>query len=128
MTTAQTPHPISAPPARHPTQSPADKVLSQLGWGVFLLLSGIAWILPSERHPAAFWLIGVGTLLLVLNAIRNRLHMSVDAFGVFAGAVALTAGIASAFNTNLPIIPLVLVALGVVIIAKVFLTLRNRMP
>ncbi|HEX8946505.1 MAG TPA: hypothetical protein VF785_25435 [Gemmatimonadaceae bacterium] len=126
MTTAQKPQPISAPPARTPTQSSADKVLSQVGWGVFLLLTGIAWILPSERHPGAFWLIGVGALLLLLSAIRNRLHMSVDGFGVFVGVVALIAGIASALNTNLPLFPLVLVALGLVLIAKVFLTLRSR--
>lgn len=128
MTTAQKPQPISAPPARHPTQTRADKVMSQIGWGTFLLLTGIAFILPSERHPAAFWLIGVGALLLVLSAIRNRLHMSVDGFGVFAGVVALTTGIASALNTNLPIFPLALVALGVVLIAKVLLTLRGRRP
>lgn len=127
MTTAQKPHPISAPPT-HGSTPTADQVLRQVGWGVLLVLTGIAWILPSDKHPIAFWLIGVGALLLVLNAIRTRLHIPVDGLGVVAGLIALTAGIGTALNTNIPIIPLGLLALGALLIVQVFRTLRNRQP
>lgn len=128
MTTAQKPHLGSAPRVRASTHSVDNRLLSQIGWGVFLLLTGAAWILPSDMHPTAFWFIGLGVLLLALNAVRHRMNIPLDAFGVVAGFIALIAGIGLALNIDLPVFALGLLALGVVVLVRVVFAMRHQTP
>ena len=46
------------------------KQFDEIGWGIFLMMIGTSWLVPSV--PQGTWLIGTGVLLLVLNAIRYR--------------------------------------------------------
>lgn len=128
MTTAQKAHLGSAPSARASTRTVDNRLLSQIGWGVLLLLTGVAWILPSDMHPTAFWFIGLGVLLLGLNAVRHRIHIPLDVFGLVAGFIALIAGIGVALNVELPVFALGLLALGVVVLVRVVVAIRRQAP
>jgi hypothetical protein len=90
--------------------------LDHIGWGIFLVMIGTIWLVPSV--PPGTWLIGTGILLLALNAIRSRLGVPWSGFWVGVGAVAFVAGLADFADIRLPIFPICLVILGAALILK----------
>lgn len=96
--------------------------LDQIGWGIFLLMIGTIWLVPSV--PPGTWLIGTGILLLVLNAIRSRLGVPWSGFWVGVGVVALAAGLGDFVGVKLPLFPICLVIIGAALILKPLVSQR----
>lgn len=71
------------------------KRLEDIGWALFLILTGILWILPEGRVPPGTWLIGTGLLLLGLNAIRLLMRVPLSWFTTLLGGLALLAGVST---------------------------------
>lgn len=90
--------------------------LDQIGWGIFLVMIGTIWLVPSV--PPGTWLIGTGILLLGLNAVRSRLGIPWSGFWVGVGALALAAGLAGLIGITLPLFPMTLVIIGAALILK----------
>ncbi len=78
-------------------------------WAVFfiwlgvVMLAGLAW---------AWFLVGVGALILGAQMIRQQSNLKVETFGVVVGLIILAAGIWDLFALPLPLMPIVLIALG----------------
>lgn len=96
--------------------------LDQVGWGIFLLMIGTIWLVPSV--PSGTWLIGTGILLLVLNAIRARLGVRWSGFWVGVGVVALVGGVSDFAGIALPLFPICLVIIGAALILKPLVSQR----
>jgi hypothetical protein len=65
-------------PVIDPEKAASNKRLETMGWGLFLiLLSGFMFV-PKEMIPRGIWSIGVGLIILGLDAARyfNRIRMS----------------------------------------------------
>ena len=92
------------------------KRLDQIGWGIFLVMIGIIWLVPDV--PKGTWLIGTGILLLILNAIRWQLDIRWSGISVTLGALALFAGLAEFTGITLPLFPIFLVVCGLGLILK----------
>src|SRR5512144_2962946 len=82
------------------------KRLDQIGWGIFLVMIGVIWLVPGV--PQGAWLIGTGILLLVLNAIRSRLGIPWSTVSVALGVLALVAGLGDFTGIKLPLFPICL--------------------
>jgi len=41
---------------------PLDRRLNDIGWGLLLMLTGLIWLVPTERVPEGAWLLGVAAL------------------------------------------------------------------
>jgi len=54
-------------------------------------LSGL-WLLPDETIPEGTWLIGVGVIMLGLNAARYMYGIKMSGFTVVLGIIALSIG------------------------------------
>jgi hypothetical protein len=69
-----------------------NKRLETIAWGCFLILVGGFMFVPEEIVRGGWWSIGVGTILLGLNAARylNRLKMS--GFTTFLGVLSVIGG------------------------------------
>jgi len=97
-----------------------SKRLETLGWALFLIMTGGLFLIPSHLIPPGTWLIGVGLIMLGLNAYGYSRGLKVNNFTVFLGVLALGFGLSSFLNVNIPIIPLLLIFLGANIIYSVY--------
>ncbi len=95
-----------------------DKRLEDIGWALFLILTGILWIFPEGRIPPGTWLIGTGLLLLGLNAIRLVIKVPLSWFTTMLGGLALLAGLSTRWGLGLPVAAICLILLGVGILVR----------
>ena len=92
------------------------KRLDQVGWGIFLMMIGVIWIVPGV--PQGTWLIGTGALLLVLNAIRIMSGLAWSGVWTTLGLLALIAGVGELTGVRVPLFPICLIALGAALVLK----------
>ena len=88
--TVQTSQPVSA---KDPEKATLNKRLETSFWGLFLIMLGGWAFIPEETAPKGLWSIGVGLIMLGLNATRyfNKIRMS--GFTTILGILALLGGI-----------------------------------
>jgi hypothetical protein len=88
------------------------KRIDAVGWGLFLIMVGAILMVPREELPKGIWIAGVGLILLGTNGARLLLGIRVNRFFLILGVVALAAGAGRYFGVRFPIIPILLVLLG----------------
>ena len=103
--------------------SATAKRLDQIGWGIFLVMIGIIWLVPGVPHGT--WLIGTGILLLALNAVRSRLGIPWSGVSLALGVLALAAGVGDFTGIDLPLFPICLVIIGAAMILKPMISPRT---
>lgn len=112
---ASTPH----TPESHDNASVVlNKRLESIALGLFLImLGGMAFVPKSQVHEAV-WSIGVGLILLGLNAARfaNKIRMS--GFTTILGVIALITGVGQLVGLELPGLAILLILLGAYIVLK----------
>jgi hypothetical protein len=96
-----------------------DQKLNAVAWALFFIMLGGLWMVPTGTVPESTWLIGVGLILLGLNAIRYMSGLMMVWFTTILGVVALLAGVAGIVGMELPIFPIILIIIGVSIIYDV---------
>jgi hypothetical protein len=76
-----------------PQKATLNKSLETAFWGLFLIMLGGWALVPNETIPKGAWSIGVGLIMLGLNAARyfNKIRMS--GFTTFLGILSLLGGI-----------------------------------
>lgn len=111
-----TPNPARAGPDAW--QTSFGRRLDGVGWGLFLLMTGILWLLPGDRVPPGAWLIGTGALLLGLNAVRYLKGLAISVLTVALGVLALAGGLADLGGVKLPLLAISLVAVGAVVLFR----------
>ena len=104
-----------------------DKRLAVVFWPLMCILAGVLWLLPKERVPDGTWLVGIGLILLGLNAVRFLKGIPVRLLPTILGALALGAGLAEFAGVNLPLVPLTLIAIGASVILELLPSRRQRL-
>lgn len=99
--------------------------VEEVGWALFLILTGGLWLAPDTWTPEGTWLAGLGLILLGVNAARHLQRLRTDGVGIVVGLVALVAGLARILGGRLPFVPLLLVVLGAAMIVKVAIRARQ---
>lgn len=99
-----------------------NRRLEDIGWGLFLVMIGILWIVPDATVPQGTWMIGAGLIMIGINVVRYVNDIAVNVFSLLLGVLALAAGVASMSGLNVPVFPLVLIAIGAVLFLKPLLT------
>jgi hypothetical protein len=105
-----------------------------IAWGLLLIWWGLVdadfGLIPS-LPPGAGW-IGIGLILLGLNAVRTLNRIPVNGFttilGIFAfalGGLKLTRSVLGLPPIELSIFPLLLIALGMFLLARNFMRIRK---
>lgn len=96
-----------------------NKRLESISWGLFLIMIGGIWLVPDAWVPDGTWLIGVGLIMLGLNAARYFSGIAISAFTALLGAVALLIGLGDVTGVELPLFPILLIILGLYLLFKV---------
>jgi len=71
-----------------------NKRLETIGWGLFLIMLGGFSFVPNEQVPHGAWSVGVGVIMLGLNATRYYYGLKMSGFTTFLGLLALLSGFA----------------------------------
>jgi hypothetical protein len=94
--------------------------IESIGWALFLIWSGALLIAPETYVPEGAWLVGIGLIIIVSMGIRYLHGIKVEGFWTLLGFLALGLGIGEFFSLNLPVLPALLIMVGVVIVYKAF--------
>jgi hypothetical protein len=93
-----------------------NKRLETVSWGLFLImLGGLAFV---KDVPEGTWLIGVGVIMLGLNAVRLLAGIRASWFTLILGTIALLAGLGSVLGVDIPVGPLLIILIGLAIIVR----------
>ncbi len=95
-----------------------NKRLEDAGWGLFLAMIGILWLVPDAIVPQGTWMVGAGLILVAVNIIRYAKDIPISGFSTWLGIFAIGAGLVSIAGVHVPLFPLFLVAIGLVILVK----------
>ena len=93
--TMQDSKPISVP---DPEKAALNKRLETTFWGLFLIMLGGWALVPEQTIPKGAWSIGVGLLMLGLNATRYFSGIRMSGFTTVLGVLALLGGIGDMFG------------------------------
>lgn len=114
------PDPTPTPPTPSTADLKARKAAREkvktLSLGAILLWAGLVWLTDLGWAAA---LIGVGAILVVEQAIRQRFQLKVDRFWMGAGAIITVGGVLTLAGINIPIGPLLLIAAGLAVISSI---------
>jgi hypothetical protein len=89
--------------------------IDAIGWGLLFLMTGTLALIPGL--PDGTWLVGLGVLMLGLNATRLFVGLPLDRFGMIVGSGAVVAGLGIMAGIDVPVFALLLIVCGVAIIA-----------
>jgi hypothetical protein len=101
-----------------------DRRLTDIGWGLLLMLTGVVWLVPAGDLPAGTWFFGVAGILLGVNAARYVRHVPMHGFSVALGIAALIAAVSQVWRTDPPLIAIFLIVIGASLIGRPLLTRR----
>jgi hypothetical protein len=102
-----------------------NKRLESAAWGLFLIMLGGMAFVPSDRVPEGYWSVGVGLILLGLNATRYVYHIRMSGFTTVLGVIALITGIGQLAGLDLPGLAILLILLGANLVLKPWLEERH---
>ncbi len=95
-----------------------NKQLEAAAWGLFLIMLGGFALIPGEYIPKGAWSIGVGVIMLGLNAARYFYGIRMSGFTTVLGILAVGGGIAELFGFTSLEGGMLLIILGAYLILK----------
>jgi hypothetical protein len=90
--------------------------IDAVGWGLLLMLTGGAFLIPDEHLAGVAWLIGVGIVLLGVAGVRYLNGLGPGVGNLVLGSVSLAGGLAGLFGLSLPLLPILLILFGVCLV------------
>ncbi len=81
-----------AEPMVEPERAALNKRLETMAWGAFLILLGGFMFVPEEIIRGGWWSIGIGLIMLGLNAARYFNGLKMSGFTTFLGVLSVIGG------------------------------------
>lgn len=101
-----------------PEKAALNKRLETIAWGLFLVMLGGFILVPVDIVSKGIWSIGVGLIMLGLNAARYFSGIRMSGFTTVLGILSLVSGFAELFGVNTFEGALLLIILGAYLILK----------
>ena len=95
-----------------------NKRLETIAWGLVLVMLGGFILVPVELVSKGIWSIGVGVIMLGLNAARYFSGIRMSGFTTILGILSLVSGFAQLFGVNMLEGAFLLIILGAYLILK----------
>ncbi|HZD58723.1 MAG TPA: hypothetical protein VE136_18470 [Anaerolineales bacterium] len=81
-------------PVQDPEKAVLNRRMETIAWGCFLILLGGFMFVPNAMVNRGLWSIGLGVIMLGLNAARYFNNLRMSGFTTFLGILSLLGGIA----------------------------------
>lgn len=108
-----------------PDKAALNKRLETMAWGAFLILLGGFMFVPDEIIKGGWWSIGVGLIMLGLNAARYFSGLRMSGFTTFLGIISVIGGILDLVGIEGINAAILLIVLGGYLILKPFFDKRQ---
>ena len=108
-----------------PDKAALNKRLETMAWGAFLILLGGFMFVPDEIIKGGWWSIGVGLIMLGLNAARYFSGLRMSGFTTFLGIISVIGGILDLIGIEGINAAILLIVLGGYLILKPFFDKRQ---
>lgn len=95
-----------------------NKRLETTAWGLFLIMLGGFLFLPKDQAPDGLWSIGVGFIMLSLNAARYLSKIRMSGFTTVLGILSVIGGIVQLFGVKNLEGAFLLIILGAYLLVK----------
>ena len=97
-----------------------NKALDGLAWGLFIILLGVGWYIEGTYgiETGPYIALGVGIILIGLNAIRAMNDIKISKFSLFVGCVALALGATGILGYSLDLFLTVIILIGLFIVGE----------
>lgn len=95
-----------------------NKRMETVAWGLFLIMVGGFMFVPASQVPQGLWSIGIGAIMLGLNAARFYYQIRMSGFTTFVGVLSLLGGFAELIGWTSLQGALLLIILGALVILK----------
>ncbi len=95
-----------------------NRRLDTVAWACFLIMIGCLGLVPKEQVPEGTWLVGVGIIWLGLNAVRYVNQIKMSSGTIILGILAIVAGLGDILGVSMPVLPILLVLLGINLLIK----------
>ena len=105
-------------PVQDPEKAALNKRFESIAWGLFLIMLGGFALVPQNTIPRGVWSIGVGVIMLGLNATRYYYKIRMSGFTTFLGLLSLVGGIVELLGITSLDASLILIILGAYLILK----------
>jgi hypothetical protein len=108
-----------------PDRAALNKRLETIAWGCFLILLGGFMFVPEQFIEGGWWSIGVGLVMLGLNAARYFNGLRMSGFTTFLGAVSVISGTLEVIGLYDLDGAILLIILGAYLLIKPYLEKRK---
>ena len=111
-------------------QQVLNRRLESIGWGAFFVWWGVTELFQSL--PEGIGAIGIGLILLALNAVRSRNGLPTSGFTTTLGILALVLGslelaqIVLHLPFEIPVFGILLIVLGIIFLARELMGKRDQ--
>lgn len=99
-----------------------DRRLSDIGWELLFMLTGLIWMVPARQVPEGAWLFGVAAILIGVNIVRYANQIGMSGFSLTLGCLALLAALGDVWRVDLPLLAICLVVIGAGLVIRPLLT------
>ncbi len=113
------------PAVEDPQRAALNKRLETIAWGCFLILLGGFMFVPEQIIRGGWWSIGVGLIMLGLNAARYFNGLRMSGFTTFLGIISIIGGVLDLVGLEGVNGPILLIVLGGYLIIKPWLEKRR---
>lgn len=98
----------------------SNRALEGVAWGVFIIVIGLGWWAGDYYNvdTGPYLAFGLGVILIGLNATRVSVGIRVSRFSLFIGLVAFAMDGAGIMGYSLPVIPTIMILVGLFIVAS----------
>lgn len=104
-------------------QQDRSSLFDSIGWALFFIWVGTAWLLELGL---GFGLLGVGALVLLMQAARALYHVKVEGFWVIVGIAFVVGGFWELWAVAIPLAPVVLIVVGVALLIWRFAHIEKK--
>jgi hypothetical protein len=105
-------------PMINPEKAALNKNLERIAWGFFLIMLGGFMFLPKDQVPEGLWSIGVGVIMLGLNAARYFNQIRMSGFTTVLGILSVVGGVVQLFGVTGVEGAFLLIILGAYLVLK----------
>ncbi|MGD2057116.1 MAG: hypothetical protein PVF85_00085 [Anaerolineales bacterium] len=112
-------------PVIDPEHTALNKRLETAAWGAFLILLGGFMFVPDEIIRGGWWSIGIGTIMLGLNAARYFNGLRMSGFTTFLGVLSLIGGVLEVIGLYDLDGAILLIVLGAYLLVKPYFDRRQ---
>lgn len=119
------PQPARTEVVLDPQKAALNQRLEMMGWGSFLIMLGGFVLVPHTVVARGVWSIGVGIIMLGLNAARYFYNIKMSGFTTFLGVISLIGGILQLLGLEAIEGAFLLIILGAFLLVKPWLDKRQ---